>query len=79
MKSRGLLALLNSNIPSKKLKIPGCPSDIQVMPVEINRKKQKWLVVTILTHPSQCKNYFVTELIKILHKHRGSYENTCLL
>ena len=79
MKSRGLLAFVNSNIPSKKPKIPGCLSDIQVMPVEINLKKQKWLVVTIQTHPSQCKNYFITELTKILHKYRGSYENIGLL
>ena len=57
-KSGGLLVYVNSNIPSKVLKIPDCPSDIQVIPVEINLKKQKWLVIAIYTPPSQYKNYF---------------------
>ena len=61
------------------LKIPDCPSDIQVIPVEINLKKQKWLVIAIYTPPSQCKNYFITELTKMLDKCRGSYENTAIL
>ena len=39
-KSGGLLVYVNSNIPSKVLQVPGCPSDIQVVPVEINLKKQ---------------------------------------
>ena len=70
---------MNSNVPSKVLKIPDCPIDIQVIPVEINLKKQKWLVIVIYTPPSQCKNYFITELTKILDKCRGSYENTVIL
>ena len=40
-KSGGLLVYVNSNIPSKVLKIPDCPSDIQVILVEINLKKRK--------------------------------------
>ena len=75
-KSGGLLVYVNSNIPSKVLNIFDCPSDIQVIPVEITLKKQKWLVIAIYTPPSQCKNYFITELTKILDKCRGSYENT---
>ena len=70
---------MNSNIPSKVLKTPDCPSYIQLIPVEINLKKQKWLVAAIYTPPSQCKNYFITELTKILDKCRGSYENTVIL
>ena len=78
-KSGGLLVYVNSNSPSKMLKIPDCPNDIQVIPVEINLKKQKWLAIAIHTPPSQCKNYFITELTKILDKCRGSYENTVIL
>ena len=61
------------------LKIPDFPSDIQMIPVEVNIKKQKWLVIAIYKPPSQCKNYFITELTKILDKCRGSYENTVIL
>ena len=50
-KSGGLLVYVNSNIPSKLLKVSDCPSDIQVTPVEINLKKQKWLVMAIYTPP----------------------------
>ena len=78
-KSGGLLVYVNSNIPSKILKIPDCPNDTQVIPVEINLKKQKWLVIAIYTPPYQCKNYFLTELTKILDKCTGSYENTVIL
>ena len=78
-KSGGLLVYVNSYIPSKVLKIPDCPSDVQVIPVEINLKKEKWLIIAIYTPPSQCKNYFLTELTKILYKCRGSYENTIIL
>ena len=70
---------MNSNIPSKVLKIPDCPSDIQVIPVEINLKKEKWLVIARYTPLTQCKNYFITESTKILDKCRGSYENTAIL
>ena len=65
-KSEGLLVYVNSNIPSKVLKIPDCPSDIQVKPVEINLTKQKWLFIATYTPPSLRKNYFITELTKIL-------------
>ena len=57
-------------------KIPDCPSDIQVIPVKINLKKQKLLVIATYTPPSQCKNYFIIELTKILDNYRGSYENS---
>ena len=78
-KSGGLLVYVNSNNPSKVLKIPDCPSDIQVIPFEFNLKRQKWLAIAIYTPPSQCKNYFITELTKMLDKCRGSYENTAIL
>ena len=78
-KRGGLLFYVNSCIPFKVLKVPDCPKDIQMIPVEINLKKQKWLVIAIYTPPSQCKNYFITELTKILDKCRGSYENTVIL
>ena len=38
-KNGGLLVYVNSNIPSKVLKIPDCPIDIQVILVKINLKK----------------------------------------
>ena len=78
-KSRGLLVYVNSNIPSKVQKIPDCPGDFQVIPAEINLKKQEWFVMAIYTPQSQSKNFFITDLTKILDKCRGSYKNTVIL
>ena len=55
--------------------IRDCPSDIQILLVEIDLKKQKWLVVAIYTPPSQCKSYFIIELTKVLNKCRSNFEN----
>ena len=46
-KSGGLLVYVHSYITSKMLKTLDCPSDIQVIPIEVNLKKQKWLVIVI--------------------------------
>ena len=78
-KSGGLLVYVNSNIPSKMLKIPDCLGDIQMIPVGINLKKQKWLLIAIYTPPSQCKYYLMTELTEVLDKCRRSYENSVIL
>ena len=51
-KSGGLLVYVNSSIQSKLLKVPDCLSNIQVIPVEVNLRKQKWLLVAIYTPPS---------------------------
>ena len=37
------------------------------------------MVVAIYTQLSQYKNYFISELTKILDKYRGSYEGTVIL
>ena len=77
-KSEALLVYVNSNIPPKGLKARDYSGDIQVIYVEINLKKQKWLVEAIYIPLSQCKYYFINEL-KIWEKYRGSYENTVIL
>ena len=50
------------------------------VPVKINLKKQKCLIISIYTPPpSECKNYLKTELTKILDKWRGNSENIAIL
>ena len=61
------------------LKNPDCSSNIQVIPVEINLKKQNWLVIVIYALPSQFKKYSITKLTKVSDKCRGSYKNTVIL
>ena len=75
----GLLVYVNGDIPSRIISIRDCPSDIQILLVEMNLKKQKWLVVARYTPPSQCKSYFITELTKVLDKCRSNFENIVVL
>ena len=78
-RSGGLLVYVNGDIPSRMISIRDCPSGIQILPVEMNLKKQKWLVVAIYALLSQCKSYFITELTKVLDKCRNNFENIVVL
>ena len=42
-----------SHIPSRRLNDFKIPSNIQIIPFEINLRKEKWLVVSIYNAPSQ--------------------------
>ena len=57
--SGGLLVYVTENIPSHiktELKLPG---DIRIVPVEINLRKQKWLIISIYRPPDQHLHYFL--------------------
>ena len=55
---RGFLVYVNGDIPSIMISIRNCPSDIQILPVVMNLRKQNLLVVAIYTPPLQCKTCF---------------------
>ena len=48
-----LLVYINEQIPSKQLERVNMPDDIQVLPIELNLKKIKWLLLTIYKPPCQ--------------------------
>ena len=75
----GILVYVNGDILSRMISIRDCPSDIQILPVEMNLKKRKWLLVAICAPPSQCKSYFITVLTKVLDKCKSSFENIVVL
>ena len=65
-RSGGILVYVNENIPSRKLNKIKVPNDIQLIPLEINLKKQKWLLLSIY-RPQWCKeNYFLAQLQLII-------------
>ena len=43
----GLLMYVNENIPSRTLHEHSIPDDIEIMCVEINLRKQKWVLLGI--------------------------------
>ena len=65
-RSQGLLVYVNGNTSSSSIiSICDCSSDIQILTVKMDLRKQKWLVVAIYTPHSQCKSYFIAELTKV--------------
>ena len=62
----GVLYYVNGDIPTKMIPIRNIPSDIQILLVEMNLEKRKWLDVPIYTPPPQWKSYFITQLKKVL-------------
>ena len=65
-RSQGLLVYVNGNTSSSSIiSICDCSSDIQILTVKMDLKKQKWLVVAKYAPPSQCKSYFIAELTKV--------------
>ena len=58
-RSSGLLTYVRKDIPSRELTTYKFPKDIQILPVEINLKKSKWVIFTIYRHPKQKIAYFL--------------------
>ena len=55
----GLMVFVKSHIPSRRLNDFKIPSNIQIIPFEINLRNQKWLVPSIYNTPSQKNKYFL--------------------
>ena len=65
--SGGLLIYVKEDIPSKILnKHPKLHDDIQVLPIEVNFRKSKWLIVPIYRPPAKHKAEFNKDLSKLL-------------
>ena len=61
----GLMVFVKSHIPSRRFNDLKTPSNIQIMPFEINLSKQKWLMASIYNVPSQKNKYFLWHLINL--------------
>ena len=78
-KSGGLLIYIKETIPSKELKQLLIPKDLQILPIEINLRKSKWLIMPIYRPPSISETYFVNNMNKIIEYYSYKYENILLL
>ena len=77
--SGGLLTYVNSKIPSRQLLSLKIPSDIQCIVIELNLRKQKWLLLSIYRIPSQNLKYFLSNITLILDYYSSNYENIAIL
>ena len=55
----GLMVFVKSHIPSRSLNDFKIPSNIQIIPFEINLRNEKWLVASIYKAPSEKSKYFL--------------------
>ena len=66
-------------MPSRLLKNFDIPSDVQVIPCELNLRKEKWMFMCIYKPPSQNKQCFLDKLSEIIDHHSSIYSNYIIL
>ena len=69
---------IKEDIPQKELSF-NLPSDIEVIIIELNINKIKWLVCGCYHPPSQSDEYFFYHLGKVLDKFSTKYDRFVLL
>ena len=69
-KSGDILAYIRSNVPTRQQNYGNLCKPIQVVPFEINLRKEKWLMISIYRPPSQNSECFLNSL----KYHRSFYE-----
>ena len=75
----GLMVFVKSHIPLRRLKDFKVPSNIQVIPFEINPRKEKFLVASTYNAPSQKDKYFPWYLRNLLEFYSTRYEIVIIL
>ena len=75
----GLLDYVRHGIIAKELPVTNFPNDIQVIPIELSIRKQKWLLLPIYRPPSQDQKYFVDAISVIIDKYSAKLEYVTLI
>ena len=75
----GLLVYIKEGTPVKQLLNYNFPPGIEAIAVEINLKKQKWLLLCMYRPPSQCRKFFFSEIEKCLDSFSNKFENFLLM
>ena len=73
------MVFVKSHIPSRRFNDFKIPSNIQIIPFEINLRKEKWLVASIYNAPSQKNKYFIWYLTNLLELYCSRYEKVIIL
>ena len=75
----GLLLYVNDNIPSRQLTEHVIPDDIEIMCVEINLKKQKWVLLGIYRPPKMNEKYFLDHLSRVIDVYSRKYDKIVIM
>ena len=70
---------VNDNIPSRKLNEHFLPADIEIMCVELNLKKQKWIVIGIYRPPKMNEKYFLDHLSRVVDFYSKAYGRVLIM
>ena len=74
-KQEGLLVYIKSHLPSKPLSTHNISNDVQVIPFELNLRKEKWMFMCIDKPPKQNSQYFLENVSSIADCHSTIYDN----
>ena len=75
----GLIMYVNEDIPSRLLKEHHAPDDIEVICVEINLRKEKWVIIGIYRPPSMNDTYFLDNLSRITDFYSCKYDKVIIM
>ena len=75
----GILIYTKDNIPATVVEQYQLPEDIESIFIELNFRRNKWLLMGTYHPPSQCTNYYYTEIGKALDVYSNSYDNFLLI
>ena len=78
-KKSGLMVFVKSHVTSRRLNDFKIPPNIQIIPFEINLRKEKWLVASIYKAPSPENKYFLWYLTNLLEFYSTRYEKVIAL
>ena len=67
------------DILCKKIEDSRIPNDIKAIPIEINIRKQKVLLLPIYRSPTQDSQYFIENIFTIIDKHTLTREKVLLI
>ena len=76
-KSGGLIVFVNNDISSRRLK--NFTFSFQVLPIEINLKKEKWVIFAIYRPPKLNINFFLDELTKGIDFYSKDFSNIIIM
>ena len=62
-------------MPSRLLSIHNTPKDIQVIPFELNLRKEKWMFMLICRASKQNNEYILENLLLIADHYSNIYDN----
>ena len=75
----GLLGYTKSHLPSRYLISYATPKDIQIISLELNLRKRRWMFMCIYTPTVQNKQYFLENVSIIVDHYSSIYYNHIIL